>query len=159
MTTTIDHQWHEINSAAPTYRRRARDQTACGGHRPPSTPPATPRAGSGPKRSAREPPAGSITAQRTSRDGTRSARPVQPKLNTFRTPATSPSVGPARATAASTQRHLQSAGEAIRVTGRVTALEPDLVDPAAAKVVAVREESDVGDKTAGGDVGVKLRHP
>src|ERR1700726_4930448 len=70
------------------------------------------------------------------------------KLNTFRTPATSPSVGPAHATSASTQRHRQSAGEAVRVTGRVTALEPGLVDPAAAEVVAVREESDVGDKTA-----------
>src|SRR5271155_2200234 len=66
---------------------------------------------------------------------------------------------PARAAAASAQRHLQSAGEAVRVAGRVTALEPDLVDPAAAKFVAVREESDVGDKTARGEVGVKLRHP
>jgi hypothetical protein len=53
----------------------------------------------------------------------------------------------------------RSAGEAVRVAGRVAALEPGLVDAMAAEVVAVREESDIGDKTARGGVGVELCHP
>ena len=36
---------------------------------------------------------------------------------------------------------------------------PGLVDAVAAEVVAVREESDIGDKTARGGVGVELCHP
>ena len=52
-----------------------------------------------------------------------------------------------------------SAGVAVRVAGRVTALEPGLVDPQAAEVVAVREEPGIGDKAARGDVGVELGHP
>ena len=39
----------------------------------------------------------------------------------------------------------RSAGVAVRVAGRVTALESDLVDAVAAEVVAVGEESVVGD--------------
>ena len=39
----------------------------------------------------------------------------------------------------------RSAGVAVRVAGRVTALESGLVDPAAAEVVAVGEERVVGD--------------
>jgi hypothetical protein len=33
------------------------------------------------------------------------------------------------------------------------------MDPQATEVVAVREESDIGDKTARGGVGVELCHP
>src|SRR5262249_47580753 len=52
-----------------------------------------------------------------------------------------------------------SVGEAVRVAGRVTALEPDLVHPQPPEVVAVREESGVGRQTACGDIGVELGHP
>jgi hypothetical protein len=58
-----------------------------------------------------------------------------------------------------TQRLYELAGEAVRVAGRVAALEPGLVDPQAAEIVAVREESDIGDKTSGGHIGVELGHP
>ena len=46
---------------------------------------------------------------------------------------------------ASTWAGGRSAGVAVRVAGRVTALESGLVDPAAAEVVAVGEERVVGD--------------
>jgi hypothetical protein len=59
---------------------------------------------------------------------------------------------------ASTSAGGRSAGVAVRVAGRVAALEPGLVHPQAAELVAVREQSAVGDKTSCGDVGVKLGH-
>ena len=38
----------------------------------------------------------------------------------------------------------RSAGVAVRVAGRVTALQPGLMDPQATEIVAVREESTLG---------------
>jgi hypothetical protein len=43
--------------------------------------------------------------------------------------------------------------------GRVAALRPGLMHPQAMEIVAVREEADIRDKTARGDIGVELGHP
>src|SRR5262249_9928448 len=69
-------------------------------------------------------------------------------------PRPSPDITPGRPRLAD-----HSAGVAVRVAGRVTALEPGLVDPQAMESVVVREKSDIRDKASGGDVGVKLGHP
>src|SRR4051812_11385068 len=53
----------------------------------------------------------------------------------------------------------RSAGVAVRVAGRVTALQAGLVDPQTAEVVPVRKEACVGDHAARRDVGVQLDHP
>ncbi len=39
------------------------------------------------------------------------------------------------------------------------ALQPGLMHPQATEIVAMREESDIGDKTARRDVGVEFSHP
>jgi hypothetical protein len=47
----------------------------------------------------------------------------------------------------------------MRVAGRVTAVEPGLMDPQTTEIVAVREGSDIRDKAARRDIGVNFCHP
>ncbi|EUA10233.1 hypothetical protein I553_3839 [Mycobacterium xenopi 4042] len=57
------------------------------------------------------------------------------------------------------RRLLTSTSEAVGVAGRITALQPRLVHPQPAELLAVREEAGVGHQTASGDVSVELGHP
>src|SRR6516225_9138048 len=60
---------------------------------------------------------------------------------------------------ASTSAGGRSAGVAVRVAGRVAALQPGLMHPQATEIVAMWEESGIRDQTTRGDIGVKLGHP